>query len=254
MFERACINSANASGQAGTVGADRTRACSADADRERVRSIASWPLASTDTRSAGALVGSGRSGRRGSLVGSRPHVRGCRRGALFTRCCPIGPGTSPTVLGAIHLFDLPYASTIYRVFVLPGCLQLTCHSPPAAEFGAIGPKFKTLFGTAVDKPHVPPPPARDLFGYVVHHELRARFCIERGRYWQAEYWISAVRDYGLNLACRRRGLPAREGRGFDDLPADVHDAFRDALVTSLTRDDLLQALGVAVRALLSRSR
>ncbi len=24
----------------------------------------------------------------------------------------------------------------------------------------------------------------------VHHAVRARICIERGRYWQAEYWIS----------------------------------------------------------------
>jgi hypothetical protein len=83
----------------------------------------------------------------------------------------------------------------------------------------------------------------------VHHALRARFCIERGRFWQAEYWISGVRDYALSLACRSRGLPAREGRGFDDLPADVRALFEDALVRSLERDELLRALGRTVEGL-----
>jgi hypothetical protein len=221
-------------------------------DRERVRDRI-LALASTDTRVvAGALVGSAavdEEDRWSDLDLTFAVADGVPLHAVLSDWT----GHLADEFGAIHLFDLPYASTIYRVFVLPGCLQLDLSFTPAAEFGAIGPKFKTLFGTAVDKPHVPPPPARDLFGYAVHHALRARFCIERGRYWQAEYWISAVRDYGLNLACRRRGLPAREGRGFDDLPADVHDAFRDALVTSLTRDDLPPGTGVAVRALLSEA-
>ncbi|HEX8032730.1 MAG TPA: hypothetical protein VF510_02730, partial [Ktedonobacterales bacterium] len=96
----------------------------------------------------------------------------------------------------------------------------------------------------------PQPSPHELFGYAVHHALRARFCIERGRVWQAEYWLSAVRDYALHLACLRRDLPAREGRGFDDLPADVRDAFQDALARSLAPDELLRALGVAVAGLL----
>jgi hypothetical protein len=84
----------------------------------------------------------------------------------------------------------------------------------------------------------------------VHHALRARFCIERGRYWQAEYWISATRDYSLSLACRRRALPASYGRGFDDLPSDVRNGFHGALATSLERDELLRALREAVEGLL----
>ena len=89
-----------------------------------------------------------------------------------------------------------------------------------------------------------------MFGYAVHHALRARFCIERGRYWQAEYWISGVRDYALNLACRRRGLPTSYGRGYDNLPADVRAAFADALVRSLQREELLRALRRAIAGLL----
>lgn len=151
---------------------------------------------------------------------------------------------------AVQLFDLPSGATIYRVFLLPGCLQFDLSFTTASEFGAGGPKFRLLFGSAVEKPHAEPPSAQELFGYAVHHALRARFSIERGRYWNAEYWISGVRDYALSLACRRLDLPARYGRGFDDLPAEVRDAFKDSLVHSLERDELLRALGSAIAGLL----
>ncbi len=136
------------------------------------------------------------------------------------------------------------------MFLLPGCLQLDLSFTPASAFGAAGPTFRLLFGEAVEKPHARPPDPHELFGYAVHHALRARFCIERGRYWQAEYWISGVRDHALSLACRARGLPAAHGRGFDDLPAEVRDGFADALVLSLERDELLRALGSAIAGLL----
>ena len=151
---------------------------------------------------------------------------------------------------AVPLFDLPSGTSLYRVFLLPGCLQFDLSFTPAPTFGATGPKFKLLFGSSVEKPYNQPPSAQELFGYSVHHALRARFCIERGRYWQAEYWISGVRDYALSLACRRHGLPATHGRGFDTLPADVRDVFLNALVTSLERDELLRALGCAIEGLL----
>jgi len=153
-------------------------------------------------------------------------------------------------LDAVHLFDLPSGASIYRVFLLPGCLQFDLSFTPASKFGAAGPKFKLIFGSSMEKPYTQPPTAHELFGYAVHHALRARFCIERGRYWHAEYWISGTRDYALSLACRRRGLPAVYGRGFDDLPPDVRDVFKSALVTSLERDELLRALGFAIEGLL----
>jgi hypothetical protein len=153
-------------------------------------------------------------------------------------------------LDAAHLFDLPSGASIYRVFLLPGCLQFDLSFTPASKFGAAGPKFKMIFGSSVEKPYTQPPTAHELFGYAVHHALRARFCIERGRYWHAEYWISGTRDYALSLACRRRVLPAVYGRGFDDLPPDVRDVFKSALVTSLERDELLRALGSAIEGLL----
>lgn len=153
-------------------------------------------------------------------------------------------------LDAVHLFDLPSGPSIYRVFLMPGCLQFDLSFTPASKFGATSPRFQMIFGSFAETRYIQPPSAHELFGYAVHHALRARFCIERGRYWQAEYWISSLRDYALGLACRRSGLPTSYGRGFDNLPAEVLDLFKSALVTSLEPEELLRALGVAVEGLL----
>jgi hypothetical protein len=138
-------------------------------------------------------------------------------------------------LDAAQLFDLPAGASIYRVFLLPGCLQFDLSFTPAAHYGG---------------PLPGPPDADELFGYAVHHALRARFSIERGRLWLAEYWVSAMRDYALNLACVQHGLPARHARGFDDLPDDVLSRFDGALARSLDRDELLRALRCGVDAVL----
>ena len=158
-----------------------------------------------------------------------------------------------TEFDASHLFDLSRGASIYRVFLLPGCLQFDLSFTSASQFGATGPKFRLLFGESVEKPYTPPPSAQELFGYAVHHVLRARFCIERGRFWQAEYWISAARDHALSLACRRRGHRADYGRGFDDLPPRVLQQSLAALIVSLDRDELLRALGCAIELLLGEA-
>jgi hypothetical protein len=155
-----------------------------------------------------------------------------------------------TEFDAAHLFDLPSGPSIYRVFLLPGCLQFDLSFTPASKFGATGPKFKLLFGNSVERPYYQAQPAQELFGYAVHHALRARFCIERSRFWHAEYWISSTRDYALSLACLRRGLATSNGRGYDDLPLDVRDVFKSSLVTSLERDELLRALTCVIDGLL----
>ena len=76
---------------------------------------------------------------------------------------------------------------------------------------------------------------------------------ERNRYGQAEYWLSAARDYGLSLACVRRGLPAYHGRGFDDLPAELRDLLNEALVTALDQPALLRALSRTIELLTQES-
>jgi hypothetical protein len=156
-------------------------------------------------------------------------------------------------LDAVHLFDVPAGAAIYRVFLLPGCLQVDLSFAPASEFRPRGPRFRLLFGSAVELPQSPPASAEDLFGRGVHHALRARFSIERGRPWQAEHWISGVRDQALALACLRQGLEGTHGRRFDDLPREVLAPFADTLVRSLERKELRRGLGRAVAALLRES-
>lgn len=154
---------------------------------------------------------------------------------------------------AIHLFDQPSGASLYRVFLFPGCLQVDLSFTPLPAFGATSPRFKLLFGQAVDKPHVQPPSAEHLFGDAVHLAVRARFCLARGRPWQAEYLISWLRDNTLSLACRRRGMAAFHSRRVDDLPADVRAAFEDTLVRSLEPEELHRALDRTIAALVRES-
>jgi hypothetical protein len=156
-------------------------------------------------------------------------------------------------LEATHLFDLEAGPSTYRVFLLPGCLQVDLSCTPASAFGARGPKFALLFGTAVDVPPGAPPSTHHLFGLSVHHAVRARICIERGLHWQAEYWITTLRQHALELACLRRGLEPSYGRGFDELPAGVLESFADTLVRSVDRAELLRALEASVAALRGES-
>ncbi len=127
-------------------------------------------------------------------------------------------------------------------------LRRSCHRvlTTTQEPGVLSIRAVTLTANTVSSLpsglYAQPPSAHELFGYAVHHALRARFCIERGRYWQAEYWISGVRDHAMSLACLRRSLPVDYGRGFDDLPTDVRDAFAGSLATSLERNELMRAL------------
>jgi hypothetical protein len=155
---------------------------------------------------------------------------------------------------ATHLFDLPAGASIYRVFLLPGCLQFDLSFTPAGRFGATGPKFRLLFGEAVEKPHYQPTASKELLGYAVHHLVRARICLERGRFWQAEYWISAARDYALSLACRQRGLSPFFGRGFDNLPDEILARFVGALPASFERDVLLASLDALVEGVIQEAR
>lgn len=151
--------------------------------------------------------------------------------------------------GALHHWDLPAGATIYRVFLLPGWLEADIAFMPAAAFGPAGPAWRTLFGTA--RAMQPPgrPDRGEMAGRAWHHALHARTCIERGKLWQAEYWISGLRDLVLALACARLGYPVSYGKGAHLLPAELTDPLRDALVTALEPAELRRALAAAASAL-----
>ena len=229
-----------------------------DALRERVRR-----LAEEDERVvAGALVGSLAvdAGDRFSDVdltfGIADHVQVAEMLEDWTR-------TLIDELDAVRLADLERGPTTYRVFLLPDALQLDLSMTPAARFRPAGPRFRLLFGeTAADEPEVPAPPvsgalfistpavAEDIFGWGVIYALHARACIERGRVWQAEHYVGAVRDHALSLACLREGVTAVQARGYDDLSPEVLARFEDAHVGALEPEALRRALSASVLALM----
>ena len=94
-----------------------------------------------------------------------------------------------------------------------------------------------------------PTVAGDVFGWGVIYAVYARTCIERGRVWQAEHYVGAVRDHALSLACLRQGLPAVQARGYDDLSSETLARFHDAHVGTVEPGALRAALAGSVLAL-----
>ena len=152
--------------------------------------------------------------------------------------------------GVLHHWDLPFRSSLYRVFLLPGGLELDIGLSPQHDFGPRGPRFRTLFGTTRQQ-EPSPPSAGYLIGLCWHHLFHARSSIERDKPWRAEYWISALRDHALSLACLRLGEETAEARGVDRLPAAVTGPLSAALVHSLDEEELRRALGVATACFIS---
>lgn len=164
-------------------------------------------------------------------------------------------------LDAVHLLDLERGPTVYRVFLLPGALQVDLSMTPAADFRPAGPRFRLLFGEAAGAVDAPPSapgnlaiptPAvpRDILGWGVVYSLHARACIGRDRRWQAEHYIGAVRDHALALACLREGVAVAQARGYDDLSAETLARFASTHVATLDVATLRTALAASVRALL----
>jgi hypothetical protein len=163
---------------------------------------------------------------------------------------------------AVQLADLTRGPTTYRVFLLPDALQFDLSMTPAAHFRPAGPRFRLLFGKTASDAGVPtaqvagglfiptPAVAHDLFGWGVIYALHARACIERGRVWQAEHYVGAVRDHALSLACLRQGLPAVQARGYDDLSPETLARFDDAHISAVESRALRAALGASVLALM----
>jgi len=155
---------------------------------------------------------------------------------------------------ALHHFDVMAGAWVYRVFLLASTLQVDLAFAPAGEFGARAPTFRLVFGRAAERPHVTPPAAEGLIGLGWLYALHARSSLARGRPWQAEYMVSAMRDQVLALACLRHGLPAREGRGMDQLPAEITRPLEGALVRSMDAAEIARAFRAATNGLMSETR
>lgn len=151
--------------------------------------------------------------------------------------------------GALFHQDVRAGAWIYRVFFIPGTLQVDLAFVAQSEFRPLGPTFRLVFGEANPAHPFPPPVAKDIIGMAWLHALHARTCILRRKFWQAEYMISAVRDHVMTLACIRHSLPDAHGRGMDQLPESVTSQVLGSLVRELHPDELWRAFAVAVASL-----
>lgn len=152
--------------------------------------------------------------------------------------------------GAVAHLDAWYKATLFRVFILSSTLQVDISFRAASDFGAYGPNFELLFGTANEIPWTTPPASSDLIGWCWVYGLHVRSSIARGRVWQAEHMLSAMRDQLFALACVRHNLPTAEGRGIDRLPTTAIAPIEGTLISSLEVNELRRALAVACEALL----
>lgn len=155
---------------------------------------------------------------------------------------------------ACTLLDLYSGGAQYRVFLMPGCLQVDLSFAPGAGALQSSPRFRLLFGVAGEmqttgvqtKPQSPD----DTFGWGVLYARYSYVCIQRRHWWQAAHYIAAVRDAAMNLACLAHQLPASFGKGYDRLPADVLRRFEPTLCRSTSRDDLGNARRAATATLI----
>lgn len=155
---------------------------------------------------------------------------------------------------AVHHLDVWRGETRFRVFLLANALQVDIAFWSWTRFGATGPAFRLLFGGANELPIPEPPTAAELIGTGWLYALHARSSIARGRLWQAEYMVSAMRNQILALASLRHGLPVTHGRGFDDLPKEVTNPLAATLVRSLDPAELTRGFGVATEILISEAQ
>jgi predicted nucleotidyltransferase len=154
-------------------------------------------------------------------------------------------------LGALHSFDLRAGAALYRAFLLPSVLEVDVGFTPVHDFAARGEGgFAVVFGEPGSPAPSVPLDVDHLVGLSWHHVLHARTSLERGNLWQAEHWISGIRDHVLTLACVRHDLPTAYARGADLLPASIREAVRGTLVASLDVDEIRRALGAATHVLL----
>lgn len=151
--------------------------------------------------------------------------------------------------GSLHHHDVRTGAWIYRVFFLPGGLQVDLAFVGQADFQPLGPAFQLMFGQAGPLQPFPDPNPIDIIGLAWLHALHARSCILRKKLWQAEYMVSSVRNHAFSLACVRLHLPEAHGRGMDLVPEPFTRPLHASLVKELSTDELWRAFDIVLESL-----
>jgi len=152
--------------------------------------------------------------------------------------------------GAVAHVDVIGGDTLFRVFLLGNTLQVDIAFWPAADFAAIGPNFRLIFGESQPPHPAPQPNPLALIGMAWLYALHVRSSLARGRLLQAEYMLSGMRNHVCELMCLRCGVIAQQGRGLDDLPSPERSGARECLPASLEPAELKRVFQTTMRALL----
>jgi hypothetical protein len=147
---------------------------------------------------------------------------------------------------AQHHWDLASGSSLIRVFLLPGWLEIDLTFAPEEHFGPRGPQWRSIFGTAQSAEVFAAPDPDSLAGHAWHHAWHAWICLQRRRHWQAEHWIGALRNCAITLACVRLGLPSGYAKGAHLLPDEFTGELEATLVRAIAEPELRRALGATI--------
>ncbi|MCP9491436.1 MAG: hypothetical protein MSC31_16415 [Solirubrobacteraceae bacterium MAG38_C4-C5] len=157
--------------------------------------------------------------------------------------------------GAVDHLDVWSDATLFRVFLLSSSLQVDLSFWASDTFAASGGSFRLLFGESNEpRAAASSSASADLIGTGWLYALHVRSSIARGRTLQALHMINGVRDQVISLACLRHQLPARHGRGVDDLPADLRENIAETLVRGLDETELRRAFAMSVSILLDEAQ
>jgi len=214
-----------------------------DIERESVRKRV-LAVAQADTRiSGGALVGSFASNKEDKWS-DLDMTFGVKTGNEPKQVLNEWTKLLDSEFGIIHFFDVPRGNAIYRVILFPNCLELDLSVVPESEYGALAPGFSLLFGKAIERKDFPKQSVVDLIGWGWHHVLHANSAINRDRPWQAEFWLSALRDHIIALKCIHFDLPSAHGRGVDKLPKEETKELEPTLIKSAELSEMRRVLNI----------
>ncbi len=164
-------------------------------------------------------------------------------------------------LPVAHHYQTAFGTTVVPGFLLQNALEVDLAFTPSADFTVWTP-VRVVFdrtGTATRAAHAPEswtptPDWRGEAGFAWHDVLHACLAANRGKPWQALFFLQRVRNRTLSLASERHGGESDEFAHVDELPAAERDPLLASLVSDLDRVTLLEAIGTATDAFLDELR
>jgi len=158
-------------------------------------------------------------------------------------------------LPAAHHYETAFGTTLVRGFLLVHGLVVDLSFTPSADF-EVWAQVRVAFdrtGTATAaveawRPSSSTPDWRVEAGFAWHDVVHACNAANRGKSWQALYFLQRVRNRTLALGSQRHGLEADEFKEVDQLPSEERDPLLESLVSDLERPSLFGAIMVATRA------